>query len=566
MAGQHQVVPMPLEKRASMIAAMEKLSTVQRIMKEEFEFLLDAHDRVLREQESAQTHDAVQTTRDLAHRLRHRYSTADERKLTAKLRAMSVAELLETARAYTLFFWLLNVVEVRDTERRQGHGDKTSFHALFRRLHRGGIDVDTIAETLAELRATIVLTAHPTEAQRWSIRETLERIDGRLDERLAGAGQTVRKAEEEILAEITGLWLSTPVRTRKPTPLDEVRYAIHILQEVLVHAVPRTTDRLLAGLREIYADEPGIGSAALERAAHRSLRVGSWMGGDRDGNPFVTAETTREARNAYRAAIFEHYAEQVQPLIERLTLSVERVPISKALSKSIDRDLHDIDGLARRFEGHNDSERYRLKLNAVAMRIESNRREETEGQASGTLGGYPDEHALRNDLRLIVDSLKAHRAERLVSGPLEALLDDLEVFGFDFVSLDIRQNQSKHRQARSELMSSSDGPLEDRPLPDQQKILEEIISAEESEVVPITGLSPESREVMDTLRLVASLPCPPGGSNSSCYASASDSFVSPAAISRVTSISCRSSSRSRVSVEPPRRCSDSIPRRSIENN
>jgi phosphoenolpyruvate carboxylase len=235
------------------------------------------------------------------------------------------------------------------------------------------------------------------------------------------------------------------------------------------------------------------------------------MGGDRDGNPFVTAETTREARNAYRAAIFEHYAEQVQPLIERLTLSVERVPISKALSKSIDRDLHDIDGLARRFEGHNDSERYRLKLNAVAMRIESNRREETEGQASGTLGGYPDEHALRNDLRLIVDSLKAHRAERLVSGPLEALLDDLEVFGFDFVSLDIRQNQSKHRQARSELMSSSDGPLEDRPLPDQQKILEEIISAEESEVVPITGLSPESREVMDTLRLVASLPCPPGG-------------------------------------------------------
>jgi phosphoenolpyruvate carboxylase len=492
-----------------MLAAMERLSTAQQTMKEEFEFLLEAHDRVLREQESPETHDAIQKTRDLAHRLRHRYSSADERKLTAKLRAMSVPELLEMARAFTLIFWLLNVAEGRHAERRQGPADKTSFHALFRRLHRAGIDSNTIVRTVARLRATVVLTAHPTEAQRWSIRETLERIDRRLDERLVGDGPAARGAEEEILAEITGLWLSTPVRTRKPTPLDEVRYAIHILREVLVHAVPRTTDRLLAGFREVYNADPAIDSPGLEQAAHRSLRVGSWMGGDRDGNPFVTAETTRKARSAYRAAIFEHYADRIQPLIERLTVSEERTPISKALSKSIGRDLREIDGLARRFEGHNESERYRLKLNAVAMRIEFNRQEEIAGLESGTFGGYADEPALRKDLQLIVDSLKAHRAERLVSGPLEGLIEDLDVFGFDFVSLDIRQNQSKHRQARSELMSSSEHPLEDQPLSEQQKLLENILSSDTTGPIRTSRLSAESREVIDTLEFVASLPCPP---------------------------------------------------------
>jgi phosphoenolpyruvate carboxylase len=490
---------------------MPATARAQRIMQDELDFLLDAHSRVLAEQEGANTQGAFQTIRDLTHRLRHRYSSADEKKLTGRLRAMSIAELLEMSRAFALIFWLLNIVEERHAERIRSHQERAVLRSLFERLHRAGVDADTIAQAVTDLRATIVLTAHPTEAQRWSIRETLARIDSLLEQRDHPSVHQVREAEAEILSEITGLWLSTPVRTQKPTPLDEVQYAIHILQEVLVHAIPKTTDRLLASFREVYSDTPAIDAAILERAAHRSLRVGSWMGGDRDGNPFVTAETTRNALHAYRIAIFEHYSGQIQPLLERLTISEERAPITNALARSIDRDLEELEGLRTRFAGHNDSERYRLKLNAIAIRLEANRQEESEGRSSGSLRGYTDATAMAEDLQLIVDSLRTHRAERLVRGPLEDLLEDLDVFGFDFVALDIRQNQSKHRQARSELIRPREGPLDDRPLSEQRAFLEDIISSEQAIPIPENGLSEESREVIDTLQLVADLPSPPEG-------------------------------------------------------
>jgi phosphoenolpyruvate carboxylase len=495
----------------TMLAAMRTPSRVRQLMGHELRFLLDAHEQVLSEQESRQTLAAFQKTRDLAHRLRERFASADERRLTSLLRRMSPEDLLETARAYTLVFWLLNIVEERHAQRTRAEKSEDDFEALFRRLDREGIGAKTVFAALEGLRATIVLTAHPTEAQRWSIRETLSRIEDRLDQRLADDPRAVEVAEDDILAEITGLWLSTPLRTRKPTPLDEVRYAIHILQGVLVEAVPQTTDRLVSCFVNTYASDRNLDIEAIERAAHGSLRIGSWMGGDRDGNPFVTAETTRRARSAYRVAIFEHYTWRIQPLIERLTLSVDRAPISKALARSTARDLRDVEGLAERFAGHNDSERYRLKLNAILLRLAANRREESRSVASGSLGGYVDVPDLRKDLELIEESLRAHGGERLVGGPLRSILEDLEVFGFDFVRLDIRQNQSKHRMARAELIRPDDGPLEDRPLSEQRRYLEGIIEAPEVVPLPAAGLSAESQEVMDTLSAVANLPCPPEG-------------------------------------------------------
>ena len=156
-----------------------------------------------------------------------------------------------------------------------------------------------------DLRTTIVLTAHPTEALRWSIRETLDRIDTLLTRRTEETDSRRDAIEEEILAEITGLWLSTTLRTRKPTPMDEVRYAIHVLQNVLVRAVPQTTSRMLSALRDVYGSDQKEIPTEVVHAAHRSIRIGSWMGGDRDGNPFVTAKITAEALSQYRDAILQ---------------------------------------------------------------------------------------------------------------------------------------------------------------------------------------------------------------------------------------------------------------------
>ncbi len=492
-------------------AAMRRKTEKDRVHEEVKDFLLGAHRQVISEQDGAVHARWIAEIRELAARLRARYASADEKKLVTRLRRMSVGDLHEAARAFMLLFWLLNVAEERQTERQRAEHDQESFHSLLGRLRRAGVTGERVVRAIEDLRATIVLTAHPTEALRWSLRETLDRIDALLTRRESASGSQRRDIEEEILAEITGMYLSTNLRIRKPTPLDEVRYAIHVLRDVLVHAVPQVTAKLFVAFRDAYADaEPDV-LARVAHAAPRSLRIGSWMGGDRDGNPFVTTEMTARAVKQYREAILVHYRSRIQPLIERLMLSDQRRPVSAALEASIERDLRELPELALRTDGRNTSERYRVKLNAIAARLDARLREEAESSEPGSLGGYVDARAMESDLELMRESLVENAAGRLAEGALAALIEELDVFGFDLVSLDIRQNQSKHRQARAELICPVGGPLEALSLSRQRAFLEEIILAKEPIPIPETGLSEEAREVLDTLSFVASLPIPPGG-------------------------------------------------------
>jgi phosphoenolpyruvate carboxylase len=494
-----------------MLEAMRGRAPAEKRHRELLDFLSEAHTRVITEQDGASFALRVQEIRVLTERLRRRYASTDERKLVRMLRDMSAADLREVARAFTLLFWLRNLAEERHSAAIRGAQEGEAFRSFFTRAKKGGLSLERIAARIGDLRATIVLTAHPTEALRWSLRETLTRIDGLIGAREAAKGVEQGLVEEEILAEITSLWLSTTLRTRKPTPLDEVRYAIHVLQTVLVHAVPQTTERMLSALREVYGSSETTTSAELAHAVHRSINVGSWMGGDRDGNPFVTAEVTAEARRMYRAAILEHYRAALDPLIEALTISDRRRPISPELEASIERDLESLPVLRARFDGRNLSERYRLKLNAIAVRIEQTIEEERTRAAAGSLGGYVDPAGMQADLELMRTSLIDNGSPRLAEGRMRALIDALDVFGFDFVSLDVRQNQSKHRQARSELTCPVEGPLDRLDLEAQQRFLEDVVLAADVVPVPDSGLSEDAQEVMDTLRLIASLPAPPEG-------------------------------------------------------
>lgn len=480
-------------------------------MQEAVRFLQGAHDRIIAEQEGPAYAKSIAEIREVAIRLRIRYVSTDEKKLIARLRRMKVSELVDVARAFTLIFWLLNVAEERHANRERSRGDVGTFRSLFRRLRKAGVSEEVVAAEIADLRATIVLTAHPTEALRWSLRETLNRIGGLLEEREETRHSDPAHAEGEILAEITGLWLSTTLRARKPTPIDEIGYAIHVLKSVLVDAIPEVTTKLLSALHEVFDLNSGVDQVALERAARRSLRVGSWMGGDRDGNPFVTTDVTREALRAYREAILVHYRDRIQPLLERLTISNRRAPISVALGASIERDFAELPALRERVAGRNTSERYRVKLNAIVLRLEATLEDGRSVDGIGDSGGYPDVEAFRADLRLIHESLVENRASRMALGMLTHLIDELDVFGFDFVSLDIRQNQSKHRQARSELICPVDGPLEDLTLGKQRAFLEAVILASEPIAIPECGLSDDAQEVIDTLRLVAALPVAASG-------------------------------------------------------
>jgi len=238
------------------------------------------------------------------------------------------------------------------------------------------------------------------------------------------------------------------------------------------------------------------------------------MGGDRDGNPFVTTDVTRQALRSYRLTILDHYLGRIQPLVERFTISNRRTKTSPALEASIETDLSELPELRSRVESRNSSERYRIKLNAIAVRLEAtiaSVRSVDPSDDTASDGCYADVGALRTDLELIRDSLVDNGAGRMVDGALANMLSELDVFGFDFVSLDIRQNQSKHRQAMAELICPVDGPLEELSLSEQRTFLDNVILARDVIPIPTSGLSNDAQEVIDTLRFIASLPVPPEG-------------------------------------------------------
>jgi len=468
------------------------------ILERELRFIEHVHDTVIREQEGEAFLAQVVELRKLARGLRSSFSTKEERRLRRQLRALEAEPLSEIARSFTLFFWLANICEQRHEARIHRPGEPGTLAALFRKLDRQGVARETIARAIEDLRVTIVVTAHPTDALRWSVRETLARIEDAL-ERLVYADAAQRAAcEDEILAEVTALWQTTNMRHRKPVPIDEVHHVIHTLETVLVDAVAGVADHLE---RELEA----VGIEAVS-AARRSIAVGSWIGGDRDGNPFVTAEITREALRQYRCAILRYYRRAIDPLIQQLTTSTRRIAVSDALRASLERDLAELPALRDRVADHSPIELYRQKLNAIAVRLEFTL-EETEGDiAPGRLGGYEQADALRADVECIRESLRAHRGERLADAALRALVEAIDVFGFHLVSLDVRQHEGRHAEARRALIWPTDAHFDDLSLDEQRAFLEQVILAEDAPRVSDDALSDEVREVLATLRVVRDAP------------------------------------------------------------
>lgn len=455
-----------------------------RRFEEERERLLLSLDQVLREQQGAVFLRHFRHVRRLARAMRARYREREQVHLRKLLTQSRVSELVETARALLLSFWLLNLCEQRHFARAHAPDARSSLAALFERLRRRGVPAARVDETLRDLRVTLVLTAHPTEAVRWSIHSSLERIDALLDRRGRGS-------DEDLLRELTALWQTEMLHYRDPTPLDEVRHVVHTMEHVLVPAMAALPGQLQRAFEQAFGKPPP--------ADLRPVQLGSWVGGDRDGNPNVTAETTRAALILYRSAILERYLAEIPELVRELTLSARRVPVSAELRESVQADLAALPALGKLVERHNPAEVYRTKLNAIALRLERSLEEARAWEPAGARGGFRDAAELRAELERIERSLCENGGARLVGGRLRPLLHMADVFGMRLATLDVRQHQGRHREAREELIVPAEGPIDSLPLEHQLQFLEGLIL---TEGLPARALSPEATEVLETLRTV----------------------------------------------------------------
>src|SRR5215469_9512359 len=399
-------------------------------------------------------------------------------------------------KAFAIYFELTNLAETNHRKRRRraarlGAASPPvdgSFRGTLARMRADGVSPDGLLAALSKVRVTPVFTAHPTEITRHTIRLKRRRI-ARLLEQLDGlplAYPDAKELEAQIIAEVTALWQTDEVRLKKPTVRDEIYMGLDYFPMVIFETLPRLYDELTECLREVCGSVAAEGRAGklgdTVAAAVRTpeiLDFGSWIGGDRDGNPHVTAHSTREALRMARHVIIDHYIAEVTRLVGHLSQSVRRIGISGDLA----RRVHEYEALLgeehSRWKAISEAEVYRYFLELVAARLRYSR------DSSEHALGYKSATEFEHDLGLIRESLNSHRGARIAKLLFDPLLRKARTFGFHLHALDIRQHARVLSDALAELFSA--------------------VAAGDAPAVFPPKLSAQTTELLDTLRMVAEL-------------------------------------------------------------
>lgn len=360
--------------------------------------------------------------------------------------SFSIERAHEVARAFTAYFHLVNLVEehqrVRIVRERDGRPDSEgaadSIEAAYARL-ADEVGEDTALARLQALRFHPVFTAHPTEARRRAISSSIRRLAGLLqehDDRLRDGNDPAR-LERRMVEEIDTLWRTAPLRPEKPSPVDEVRSVMAIFDETLYTVVPAVYRRL---------DDMLQGTNAGGRAPLVApfVRVGSWVGGDRDGNPFVTASVTRKAAGIAAEHILLGLERTTQRIGRTLTLDAETTPPSDALVTLWKRLKAADEEAATEIAKRSPNEPHRRILLMLARKIDATRLRDADL-------AYREPSEFLADLRTVQDSLVAAGAARQAYGHLQQLIWQVETYGFHLAELEVRQHSAVHAKVLAEL-------------------------------------------------------------------------------------------------------------------
>ena len=360
--------------------------------------------------------------------------------------SFSIERAHEVARAFTAYFHLVNLVEehqrVRILRERDGRPDSEgaadSIEAAYARL-ADEVGEDTALARLQALRFHPVFTAHPTEARRRAISSSIRRLAGLLqehDDRLRDGNDPAR-LERRMVEEIDTLWRTAPLRPEKPSPVDEVRSVMAIFDETLYTVVPAVYRRL---------DDMLQGTNAGGRAPLVApfVRVGSWVGGDRDGNPFVTASVTRKAAGIAAEHILLGLERTTQRIGRTLTLDAETTPPSDALVTLWKRLKAADEEAATEIAKRSPNEPHRRILLMLARKIDATRLRDADL-------AYREPSEFLADLRTVQDSLVAAGAARQAYGHLQQLIWQVETYGFHLAELEVRQHSAVHAKVLAEL-------------------------------------------------------------------------------------------------------------------
>jgi phosphoenolpyruvate carboxylase len=476
-------------------------------LSDQIHLLGDLLGRTIVEQEGEPLFELVEDVRGLAKAHRAGDEAAGER-LLRRVEALPLPESRGVVKAFATYFKLVNLAEEQERVRvlrrraREAHASGAAVgetvSAAVRGLREDGFSADEVQSLLDRLLVMPVFTAHPTEAKRRTILTKMSRIADALRalDLDAPTPDEERALLDALREELVSLWQTEETRTYKPDVMDEVRNGLFYF-EALHDLAPEVVVALERAVAEHY---PGA------RVPPAFLRFGSWIGGDRDGNPYVTVAVTEETLRAHHDMALRLLRRGIEKLHGHLS-TTERRGVDDDLLESLHRDAADFPDEARRAEERYRRQPYRQKLLYVYRRL------------GGTLesaarpwradhhvrpGTYGQVSELLADLRLLQGSLRRHRGDRLAEGRLGTLVRQAEIFGFHLASLDLRQHSARHADALAEVMARYGlaTAFADREEAERERILTAEILAGRPFAPHRLDFSPETNETLDLFRLV----------------------------------------------------------------
>jgi phosphoenolpyruvate carboxylase len=455
---------------------------------------------------------AVETLRKGYINLQEEDNPRKRARLTKLIAKLDPDTLTHVVRAFSTYFSLVNLAE--EAQQYQWRMEKIreggplwvgSFDHTLRQFHAQGIGAEQLQTLLNNLVYLPVFTAHPTEAKRRTILEALRRIfitaeeleDPRIGEE--EEAEIIRRLESEIQI----LWKTDEVRAKRPQVRDEIRNGLFYFQESLFDAVPRMYRGLEKGIRRIYG-----GGQSNPVNVPSFLRFGSWIGGDRDGNPYVTPETTILAVRLHARTAILAYITRISHLSHILTHSSLLCRPSEEFMGDLRRDEAFCAKAFRDSPDRFGNEPYRRKLYIMRYRLERNLTE-----LKALLDGkpldpqedrYPSAQELLDDLHLIRESLISHGDANIASRELQDLIRLVETFGFFLVHLDLRQESGRHSATIGEILAQQSDRVDYAALDEagRMALLCKLIAQTEPLHVDLNALSAETQETMEVFRVM----------------------------------------------------------------
>ncbi|ANE45887.1 phosphoenolpyruvate carboxylase [Paenibacillus swuensis] len=479
----------------SEVAVVTSKNQPNNLLRRDVRFLGNILGEVLVHQGGTELLDIVEKIREMSKSLRANYVPSLFEEFKNTIRGLDSENRHQVIRAFAIYFQLVNIAEQnhrirrkRDYERTSGENIQPgSIESVIVELKDSNISIEEVQELLEGISLELVMTAHPTEAMRRAVLAIHKRI---ADDVMLLDNPTITYREreqlrEKLLNEVITLWQTDELRDRKPTVVDEVRNGMYYFDETLFNALPDVYQELERCLDKYYP----------EHAWHvpTYLRFGSWIGGDRDGNPSVTAKVTWETLKMHRQLVLRKYEEILKHLMGLLSFSTNLIEISPELAESIRKDREQVE--TRNIDmWRNEREPYRIKLSFMREKLFNTKVEGISPEAK-----YNNADELIQDLKIIDRSLRNHFADYVADTELKKTIRQVELFGFHLVALDVRQHSKEHENAMAEILAHMNIVKNYPELTEEAKIelLHELLKDPRPLTSPYAQYTPSTQECLD---------------------------------------------------------------------